>query len=263
MARPRLLLVPEFTELAWGSIRSELSEWADLASYDPPGVGAEPIAEGELDAVRSGDRSVQDLWARRGLEEVERHGWERFFVVADAWGNAAAARIALERPLAVQGLALGHASLNYDMDGERPAVSREVWAAMGQLLHQDHREFIRHGIVQMTRGSVSDEAADEMLDRFLDSDFVEVTWNALGRERHSIGEMLREYGGPLLLAQHVGCLSFTEEGFRDAVAAFPEARVLRVPQAPNTRPEFVEALRDFCEGVAARDAALGVHGHDA
>ena len=41
-------------------------------------------------------------------------------MVADAWGTATAARIALERPGAVQGLALGHASVTFDMDGERP-----------------------------------------------------------------------------------------------------------------------------------------------
>jgi pimeloyl-ACP methyl ester carboxylesterase len=254
MAATRLLLVPEFTELAWGSIRDDLTQWAEVASYDPPGVGNEPIADADINAVRRGDRSIHDLFAKRGLEEVDRLAWDRFFVVADAWGNAVAARIALDRPSAVLGMALGHASLSFDMEGERPAVSREVWAAMGQLLRQDHREFIRHGIVQMTRGSVTDEVAAEMLDRFPDNEFVEVTWEALGREHEPIGRMLKEYGGPLLLAQHVGCLSFTEEGFRDAVAAFPDARVLRVPQAPNIRPEFVAALRQFCEDVVSAGA---------
>jgi pimeloyl-ACP methyl ester carboxylesterase len=254
MARPRLLLVPEFTELAWGSIQPALSEWAEVATYDPPGVGAEPVSDEDTEAVRRGERSIHDLSARRGLEEVDRLGWERFFVVADAWGNAAAARIALDRPSAVQGIALGHASLSFDMEGERPAVSREIWAAMGQLLRQDHREFIRHGIVQMTRGSVTDDVAAEMLDRFPDSEFVQVTWDALGREHQPLGEMLTQYGGPLLLAQHVGCLTFTDEGFRDAVAAFPDARVLRVPTAPNIRPEFVDALRPFCESVVSAEA---------
>jgi pimeloyl-ACP methyl ester carboxylesterase len=256
MTRPRLLLVPEFTELAWG-IRDELAEWADVASYDPPGVGAEPIANEDIEAVGCGERSIHDLFARRGLEEVDRRGWDGFFVVADGWGNAAAARIAVARPDAVQGVGLGHASLSYDMDGERPSVSREVWAAMGQLLRQDQRAFIRHGIVQMTRGSVSDEVAAEMLDRFPESEFVEVIWEALGNERESIGEMLGEYGGPLLLAQHVGCLSFTDEGFRDVVAAFPDATVVRLPESPSIRPEFAAALRDFCERVGARDAGRG------
>jgi pimeloyl-ACP methyl ester carboxylesterase len=254
MTRPRLLLVPEFTELAWGSIQPALSEWAEVASYDPPGVGAEPVSDEDIEAVRRGDRSIHDVFAKRGLEEVERQGWERFFVVADAWGNATATRIALDRPAAVQGMALGHASLSFEMEGERPAVSREIWAAMRQLLRQDHREFIRHGIVQMTRGSVTDDVAAEMLDRFPDSKFIEVTWDALGREQQPIGEMLKEFGGPLLLAQHVGCLSFTEEGFRDAVAAFPEARVLRVEQAPGVTREFAEALRQFCQSVVSAEA---------
>ena len=215
-----------------------------------------------MDAVKRGELSIHDLFARRGLAEVDRRGWSSFFVVSDGWGNAAAARIAGDRPGAVQGMALGHASLTYDMEGDRPALSREVWAAMRQFLRQDHREFIRHGIVQMTRGSVSDEVAAEMLDRFPNGEFVEVTWEALGRGGEPIGEMLKAYGGPLLLAQHVGCLSFTDEGFRDAVAGFPDARVLRLPEAPSVAPEFVEALRDFCESVAARDTALGARSPD-
>jgi pimeloyl-ACP methyl ester carboxylesterase len=256
MARPRLLLIPEFTELAWDGIRQDLAEWAEVASYDPPGVGAEPISDEEIEAVGRGRASIHDLFLRRGLEEIDRLGWDRFFVVADGWGNAAGARLALARREAVEGVAIGHASLSYDMDGERPAVSREVWAAMRQFLRQDQREFIRHGIVQMTRGAVSDEAASEMLDRFPAGEFLEVVWDALGRDEQQIGEMLAAYGGPLLLAQHVGCLSFTDEGFRDIEAAFPEATVLRVPEAPAIRPEFVAALRDFCERVLAGGAAL-------
>jgi pimeloyl-ACP methyl ester carboxylesterase len=120
MARPRLLLVPEFTELEWGNIHRALSEWAEVATYDPPGVGAEPIAQEDIEAIRRRDQSIHDLSARRGLEEVDRRGWDRFFVVADAWGNAVAARIALDRPSAVQGMALGHASLSFDMEESAP-----------------------------------------------------------------------------------------------------------------------------------------------
>jgi pimeloyl-ACP methyl ester carboxylesterase len=246
--------VPEFTELAWGRIQPALSEWAEVATYDPPGVGAEPLAEEDIEAVQRDERSIHDLFAARGVEEVERRGWDRFFIAADGWGNAAAAKIAAERPAAVQGVALGHAALNFDMAGERPAVSREIWAAMGQFLRQDHREFIRHGMVQMTLGAVTDDVAAEMLDRFPEREFIEVTWDALGREPQPIGEMLKQYGGPLLLAQHVGCLSFTEEGFRDVVAAFPEAQVLRVEQAPTVTPEFADALRQFCESVVSAEA---------
>jgi hypothetical protein len=261
MQRPRLLLVPEFTELEW-EIRPQLAEWAEVATYDPPGVGDEPIADEDVEGVRRGERSIRDAFVRRGLEEVDRRGWDRFFVVADGWANATAARIAHQRPAAVQGVALGHACLSYEMDGERPVVSREVWAGMRQLLRQDHREFIRHGIVQMTRGSIDDEVAEQMLDRFPRGDLVEVVWDALPREQEPIGELLSAWGGPLLLAQHVGCISFTEEGFNDAVAAFPHARVVRLPDAPATREEFSQALREFCEAASATPRA-GAPGADA
>jgi hypothetical protein len=254
MERPRLLLVPEFTELEW-AIRPQLEAWAEVASYDPPGVGDEPIADEDIAAVSRGERPIRELFVRRGLEEVDRRGWDRFFIVADGWANATAARIAHQRPAAVLGIGMGHACLSYDMDGDPPVVSREVWAAMRQLLSQDHREFIRHGIVQMTQGSVDDEAAELMLTRFPKREYVEVVWDALPREHEPIGEMLHEWGGPLLLAQHVGCISFSEEGFNDAVEAFPEARVLRTPDAPSTMAEFSEALREFCEAVLARRQA--------
>jgi hypothetical protein len=197
--------------------------------------------------VRAGSIRLRDLFVERGLAEVDRLGWDRYFVAADGWSTATAARIAAVRRVQVQGLALGHASVDYEMGGDRPAVNREVFAAMRQLLAQDHREFIRHGIVQMTRGSVDDELAAQMIDRFPAGEWLELAWDSLSSEDEPIGEMLREYGGPLLLAQHVGCLSFTDEGFDDAVADFPEASTLRVATAPGASAEFVEALRDFCE----------------
>jgi hypothetical protein len=247
MAKPRLLLVPEFTELEW-TIHDQLAEWADVASYDPPSVGDEPITPAQIEGMRDGSIRLRDLSIERGLAEVDRQGWNRFFVVADGWATATAARIAVERRAAVQGLALGHASLSYAMGGDRPVISREVFAAMRQFLARDHREFIRHGIVQMTQGSVDDELAGRMIDRFPgEGEWLEKVWDSLSAEQEPIGELLREYGGPLLLAQHAGCLSFSEEGFEDAVAAFPEADTLGVTKAPSNSPEFAAALRDFCE----------------
>ena len=60
MSRPRLLLVPEFTELTW-TIKPQLAEWAEVASYDPPGVGAEPPPEEDVASLTRG------LIADRGL----------------------------------------------------------------------------------------------------------------------------------------------------------------------------------------------------
>jgi pimeloyl-ACP methyl ester carboxylesterase len=254
METPRLLLVPEFTELEW-VIRPQLAEWAEVATYDPPGVGSEPIHDVELDEVRRGERSIRSLFVRRGLEEIDRRRWHRFFLVADGYGTATAARIALDRPEAIQGIALGHASLSYDMEGERAPVSREAWAAMQQLLRHDHREFTRHGIVQITRGSVDDETAKQIVQRFPDGEFIGRTWEALEAEHEPVGDMLRKVGRPLLLAQHQECISFREEGFEDAVDAFPDARIVRVPGAPATREDFARAVRDFCEGVLAAEVA--------
>jgi hypothetical protein len=245
--RPRLLLVPQFTELEW-TIREQFEDWAEVATYDQPGVGDEPVTAAQLESVRNGTVPLRRLFVERGLAEVDRRGWDGCFVVADGWSTATAARIAVARPAAVQGLALGHASLSYDMDGDRPVVSREVFAAMRQLLARDHREFIRHGIVQMTQGSVDDELAGRIVDRFPgEGQWLELAWDSLAAEPEPIGDMLREYGGPLLLAQHIGCLTFSEEGFDDAVAAFPAAATLRVTRAPGVTPEFAAALRDFCE----------------
>src|SRR2546430_17280274 len=88
MDRPRLLLVPEFTELEWTAIRPQMESWAEVASFDLPGVGDEPRPE-------ILDRSVI---VNRGLEELDRRGWDRFFVAVDGWGAPSAIELALERP---------------------------------------------------------------------------------------------------------------------------------------------------------------------
>ena len=64
MDRPRLLLIPEFTELTW-AIKPQLSEWADVVSYDPPGVGAEPLPEGDIASMS------RHVVVERGLEKLE------------------------------------------------------------------------------------------------------------------------------------------------------------------------------------------------
>ena len=58
MDRSRLLLVPSFTELEWEPIRPQLEEWAEVASFDLPGVGNEPGAE----------RLDREIVVNRGLE---------------------------------------------------------------------------------------------------------------------------------------------------------------------------------------------------
>ena len=52
-------------------------------------------------------------------------------------------------------------------------------------------------------------------------------------------------------AKHAGCLASTDEGFEDAAASVPKARLVSVMDAPLTSPEFADALRAFCKDVVA------------
>jgi hypothetical protein len=121
-----------------------------------------------------------------------------------------------------------------------------VWAALGQLTQQGNEAFVRYGIAQMTRGGISEEVAQEMLERFPDMEMVAAVVEALGREAEPIGEDLEVLGVPLLLAKHEGCLSRTDEGFEDIVATFPEAQTAICPEACTSSPAFADAVRRFC-----------------
>src|SRR4051812_8383458 len=123
MPRPRLLLCPQFTEVEW-TIAPQLSEWAEVATFDAPGVGDEPMPTG---APTDFSRETVEEGARG---EVDQGGWDSYFVAGDAWGTATAVRFARARPESVLGSALGHATLNYGREGGRPAVNKEVTAAM-------------------------------------------------------------------------------------------------------------------------------------
>ena len=250
--RPCLLLVPPFTELQW-TIKGQLEEWADVASYDSPGVGKEPLPAGlRLDPEMPQEERVEALmrWrqaaAERGLEEVDKRGWDRFYVVVDGEGIATGVRVAEARAEAVAGLALGHASLSRSSEGERPAINKEVHAAMGELLKTDSQSFIRYGIAQATAGSVSEEVAERMVERFPDGEVAAGLWEMLGSEPEPVGEQLAALGLPMLLGQHVGCLGSTEEGFEDIVARFPDAATVRCPEACSVSPTLADSLREFC-----------------
>jgi hypothetical protein len=238
--RPRLLLVPEFTEVEWDAIRPRLEEWAEVASFDPPGVGDEPRAE-KLD---------REMIVTRGLKELDRLGWDACFVATDSWGIPSAVRLVLARPDAVLGLALGHAKLSQRRAGERAPINGPIYDALAELIRTDHEAFIRHGIAQATGGSVREDLAQRMIERF-PHDLLVIGWEALTREDEEIGDLLRQVDCPLLFAQHVGCLGSTEEGFEDAAAAFPKAKTVAVEDAPLSSERFADALRDFCEQIFA------------
>ena len=126
MARPRILLVPTLTELEW-RIKPLLEDWADVASYDAPGVGAEPPAHS----------SLPEAVIKRGLAEIDSRSWDECVVVGDEYGIYGAIHVATERPDAVSGLALGHACLSFQEDGEQRAVNRDS-------MHGRHAKTVQH-----------------------------------------------------------------------------------------------------------------------
>ncbi len=242
MPRPRILLCPQFTEVEW-AIAPQLSEWAEVATFDAPGVGDEPMPVGE---PADFDR---ELVVQRALQEVEKLGWDAYFVVGDAWGTATAARAAVARPEPVLGLALGHASLSYEQEGRRPAVNKEMTAAMTQLLRSDYDSFVRYGMTQFTQGAFDEETAERIVARFPPMEIASRVWESNVRRVEPIGELLGQLDKPMLLAKHDGCLVFTAEGYDDAVRALPAAHRTSVSRTPSASDEFAAALRDFCERV--------------
>jgi pimeloyl-ACP methyl ester carboxylesterase len=228
------LLVPEFTELEWQGIRGQLERWAEVASYDPPGVGDEPRAR------RLDRRAI----VARGLAELDRRGWERYFIATDGWGIPSALMVALDRPNRVLGIALGHAKLSFRRQGDRAPISDAVHGALTELLRTDHEAFVRHGVAQVTGGSVSEEMAERMIERF-PQDLMVSGWEAITRDDADIGALLSQLDCPLLFANHVGCLGSTQEGFDDASAAFPHAETVAVEDAPLTSVEFADSLHKF------------------
>jgi len=249
--KPRLLLVPSFTELEWG-VRAELEEWAEVTSFDTPGVGGTALPPA-LDLESGSEAELLATWreaaAKRALEEIDRSGWERFVIVADALGHPTAIRIAQARRDSVNGLALGHASLSHAVEGERAPVRAGIWDGLSQLARQGSESFVRYGIAQMTQGGIDDETAQQMVERFPDMDLVATMVDALGHEAEPIGDELAALGLPLLLAKHDGCLGHTDEGFDDIVAAFPDAETATCPETCSSSPVMADAVRRFCEGL--------------
>ena len=236
MDRPRLLLVPHFSELAW-VIKPELEEWAEVASYDPPRT-----------AVEESPGTLHEAVADRGLVEWDERGWDSCFIVGDGLGVPMAVEIAATRRQRVLGLALGHASLSQRRDGDRPPISEAVWSAMTEMIRTDRDGFITNAVTQLTRGSFDEALAQRLLTLYPGRD-LEAGWLALTRPDLRFGEALAELHVPLLLAKHEGCLLHTEEGYEDAVAAFPDARTVVTEHACCTDPAFARALREFCGEV--------------
>jgi hypothetical protein len=244
--RPRLLLVPMLTEVEW-VIKPLLEEWADVATYDAPGVGDEPPVEAPS----------SEATGRRGLEEADRRGWDSFVVAADEFGVLAASHLAVAAGDRLRGMVLGHARVSNSVDGPRPALNREVLSGIQSLLRTDPRTFVRQFFKmtggERTEGGYGEALAEEWLRR-VPMPLAAPFYEARVAEGEEMAEQLTSLDAPMLLAQHKGCLMFTEEGFDDAVAALPHAHVYRCNEKPSTSAEFVPVLREFCGSLATARA---------
>jgi hypothetical protein len=245
MERPRLLLVPQVCALDW-QIAPRLAEWAEVATYDAPGVGDEAPA-GEID---------RQAIARRGLQELNRLGWRRYVLVADEFGVPTALLLARMRPEAVAGIALGHTCLTHDVDGDRAPVNAAVLEVIVRVAETDHRTWARH-ITQVTQGAYDDELVERYLERVPPTIAAQFARMMENREQ-SMRETLDQFaarGVPMLFAGHDGCLMFTPEGYADAIASFPAAQRVSTSEKPSASPAFADALRSFCSALAAERAS--------
>jgi pimeloyl-ACP methyl ester carboxylesterase len=237
VTRPRLLLMPTVSEVEW-RIRPQLEEWAEVASFDAPGIGDEPAA----------DRFGAGAIVERGLAELDARGWDRVVVVGDEIGAAQAIRLAGRRPEAVEAIALGHPALSLRSEGDRSPLNGDVVNALVQLARTDFRSYVR-ALSQLTQNAYDEELAQLYLDR-VDRETVEAYLPAMfGPEsEEDLEPVLRSLDVPMLLVEHEGCLMWTRTGYEDATAAFPQARTASMELKPSVNPEFAELLREFCEG---------------
>ena len=238
MSRPRILLIPSVTELEW-RIKPLLEEWADVVSFDAPGVGEEPAPSAY----------VAEAIVERGLEKLSRRGWDTAVVVGDEVGAAVALRFVSQNEKRADALVLGHACLNFGRRGERPAVGEDITAALTQIVRTDFRAYAR-ALTQITQSAYDDEMAEEFMRRVPRDAAREYMVNMLDRvEHHDMESELKGLEVPLLLAEHRGCLMWTREGFEDCAKALPHARTASFERKPSASPEFAETLREFCEEI--------------
>jgi hypothetical protein len=240
VARPRILLLSFVTELTW-PIRTELAEWADVASFDAPGVGDEPPA------ATIGPEAMID----RGLEELNRRGWADCVVAADEFAVEWAIELASRVPEQIAGLALGHPACSYTGEGGQRALNLEVMDVFVQIARLDYRSYLR-SLTQLTQGAYDDDFVDEYVRRVpreIDTAYSATIGETMARGA-DLAARLEELDKPLLLVEHDGCLAFTKEGFREVAARFPDAMTASVPVKPSTSPDFARALREFCAGLS-------------
>jgi pimeloyl-ACP methyl ester carboxylesterase len=244
VARPRLLLMPTVTEVEW-RIRPLLEDWAEVASFDAPGIGEEPGTEFTVEAI-----------VERGLAELDALGWDRFVPVGDEIGAAQAIRLAGRRPEAVEAIALGHPALSLRSAGDRSPLNGDVVTALVQMARTDFRSYVR-ALSQLTQNAYDDELADLYMER-VRPETIEAYMEALfdSAAQEDLKPSLSALEVPMLLVEHRGCLMWTREGWEDFTAAFPRATTATMELKPSVNPEFASLLREFCAALPAQSESL-------
>lgn len=237
MDRPRLLLVSGVCELEW-QIKPELERWADVISLEPPGVGGSP-GEWGIDAA-----------AERALELVDESGWSEFVLATDGWGSWYVHGILARRSEALLGLALGHAALTNQMEGDRPVRNAAVWSVLKEMIGKGREQFAPFALSQFTRDGIDEALAAQMIER-VPLPVFEAMIDAGGVAEYDLRESLSALDVPILFAQHKDCLLYTDEGFEDAAAAFPEAGRCTTEKMCSADPAYASALKEFCEEIYA------------
>jgi pimeloyl-ACP methyl ester carboxylesterase len=244
MTRPRILLVPTVTEVEW-RIKPLLEEWAEVASFDAPGIGDEPMTESgpTLEAI-----------LERGRAEIERQAWQQCIIAGDESGAAHAVRLAASRPEAVRALALGHPAISFERTGPRRAINGEMFDALFRLARTDYRSYVR-ALCQITQQAYDDDLAERYMARVPQEIELSYIDGFVPNTNMRLEPLLRSLEVPMLFVEHHGCLGWTHESFEDAVAAFPDAATGRCEVKPSCDPEFAKLLKDFCETLPAREEA--------
>jgi hypothetical protein len=159
--------------------------------------------------------------------------------------------VARLRPDAVAGLALGHACLTHDVEGDRAPVNGAVLELFVQVAHNDHRTWARH-LTQVTQGAYDDDLVERYIERVPPKSAAQLA-RMIQQNDPAMRETLEQLAArqvPMLFARHDGCLLFTAEGYADAIEAFPAAITVSMSEKPSASPAFAEALHSFCLALA-------------
>ncbi len=238
------MLMPSLCEVEW-TVKPLIEEWAEVASFDAPGVGEESGGDFSADGVID-----------RGIAELERLGWSDYVLVGDEFGAAQAVRLAKRRPQGIAALALGHPALSLSSTGDGAPMNGDVTAAVMQIARTDYRSFVR-ALTQVTQNAYDDEMAERYMERVPPAAVAAYIPEMLGdAANEDLEPTLRELGVPLLLVEHRGCLMWTSDGFEAVAAAFPQATTASMELKPSVNPEFAALLRDFCATLPAYSETL-------